>query len=47
VDIVDIDIPFGSLMIFFLKCSLASIPVTLVLWVALLILFKVADAFGH
>jgi hypothetical protein len=41
--ITDIDIPFGRLVVFFVKAGLASIPAFIVIW---LIMAVVMMAFG-
>jgi hypothetical protein len=35
VTVVDIDVPFGRLVAFFVKASLAAIPAAIIVWVVL------------
>ena len=43
----DIDIPFGRLVAFFVKATLAAIPAAIIVWVILMVLwFVVATVFG-
>ena len=35
VTLVDIDIPFGRLVAFFVKASLAAIPAAIIVWIVL------------
>jgi hypothetical protein len=45
--ISDLDIPFGRLVAFFVKASLAAIPAAIIVWIVLAILwFALALIFG-
>jgi hypothetical protein len=42
--LTDIDIPFGRLVVFFIKAGLASIPAAIILWVILMIVIGLLGA---
>ena len=45
--ISDIDIPFGRLVTFFVKATLAAIPAAIIVWVILMVMwFLMAAIFG-
>ena len=45
--ISDIDIPFGRLVAFFVKATLAAIPAALIVWLILVVMwFALAMIFG-
>ena len=45
--ISDIDIPFGRLVAFFVKATLAAIPAAIIVWLILMVMwFVVATIFG-
>ena len=45
--ISDIDVPFGRLVAFFVKATLAAIPAAIIVWIILTVMwFLVAAIFG-
>jgi hypothetical protein len=40
----DIDIPFGRLVAFFVKATLAAIPAAIIVWLILMVMWFVAAA---
>ena len=42
--ISDIDIPFGRLVVFFVKATLAAIPAAIIVWFILMVMWFVAAA---
>lgn len=47
VSIVDIDMPFGRMVVFILKWMLASIPAIIIMWIFMvLVMFVFGAAFG-
>jgi hypothetical protein len=36
--LTDIDIPFGRLVVFFIKAGLAAIPATIIIWLIVMLL---------
>jgi hypothetical protein len=36
--LTDIDIPFGRLVVFFIKAGLAAIPATIIIWLIIMVL---------
>ena len=48
VTVVDLDIPFGRMVAFFVKASLAAIPAAIIVWVILwLIAAVLVGLLGH
>ena len=47
ITISDIDIPFGRLVVFFVKATLAAIPAAIIVWFVLMAMwFVMAAVFG-
>lgn len=44
VTLIDLDVPFGRLVMFFVKAALAAIPATVIVWLILAFIAFVARA---